>query len=296
MQLAFWGTRGAIPVPGIETAKYGGDTPCVEVTLTDGRSLILDAGSGLRKLGLRLLERPDKKRLSILISHFHLDHIIGFPFFAPAFKKGWEIELYGRPCSEAQRILQGRPGENKNLREVFDDLLRPPYSSLRFEDFAAEVRLVELPPDGRAFSIGGARIEMIRANHPGLCYGYRLTEAKCRVVYLTDNEVAPPGDAATSFEALVRFAWEADLLIHDTYFRDAEYETGRGLGHSSFGEAVRLAKSARVKQLAFFHYNVAHTDDFLDEEIDRQIQELNERKETLRVFGSWEGCRWIFTG
>jgi len=282
MRITFWGTRGAIPVPGMETTKYGGETPCVEVDLSGGTILILDAGTGLRRLGLSLLERGKPVRTTILVSHFHLDHILGFPYFAPLWRADSEIEFIGRPS------------ERKSVQDAFNDLLRPPYSSLTLDHFPAKLALRDLKEE--PFNIGSARIETIRTNHEGLCYGFRISEGNCTVVYLTDNEAAPPSPGPTTFEALARFAREADLLIHDAWHSDEEYENKCGIGHSSFSSAVRLALNARVKSLAFFHYNIAHTDDFLDAQIDKQIALLRDRGEKLRVFGAWEGAVWLFTG
>jgi len=266
----------------METARYGGETPCVELALSNGMTLILDAGTGLRKLGLSLLERGKPVRAAILVSHFHLDHILGFPYFAPLWRTESEIEFIGRPSEE------------KSILDAFNDLLRPPYSSVSLEDFPAQLSLKDL--EGESFNIGPARIETIRTNHRGLCYGFRISEGDCTIVYLTDNEATPPKPGPTTFEALVRFAYEADLLIHDAWHSDQEYQSKCGIGHSSFSSAVRLALNARAKSLAFFHYNVSHTDDFLDAQIDRQIAFLRDRGERLRVFGAWEGGVWLFTG
>ena len=250
-KIRFWGVRGSIPVPGPQTARFGGNTSCVEVR-ADGQIVILDAGSGLHPLGASLVAEVREQPLDVtlLITHTHWDHIQGFPFFAPAYEPRNRI----RVCGFAEAL--------GGLRETFARQMETPFFPIPLTKMSEGVVFEEL--GGDAFQIGGIRVSACRTSHPGLCYGYRLDTSAGSICYLPDHEVggvnAAPGDASVA-----QLIHEADLVILDAQYTAEEYRGREGWGHSSMEDAVRVARDAGAKQLHLFHHDPAHDDDLLDQ-------------------------------
>jgi len=249
MKVTFYGTRGSIPVPEGEFVRVGGNTPCVLLTFQTGRIAILDAGTGIRKLGKDLLEDSHEQFDDILIalSHTHWDHIQGFPFFRPAYdpRRHFTIAICGKG-TQAERI------ENifalQMQREYFPTRLEKMGAAMTF--WAPDVTHHETP--------AGVTILASKQNHPGDSYGYRFEEGGSTLVYCTDVEHADGID-----RNVVALARDADLLIHDAQYTPEELELKRGWGHSSWEQAVQVAEQAGVKRLALFHHDPEHTDSFL---------------------------------
>jgi phosphoribosyl 1,2-cyclic phosphodiesterase len=240
MHITFWGVRGSCAAAGPETAEVGGNTSCVEVRAGATR-VILDAGTGLRALGATLTSPVD---VSILFSHFHWDHIQGFPFFAPAYRPGNRVDLYG-----PERVT------GRDVRAALEAQMRPPHFPIGLDAMHAELGFFPLPAGAR-FQLGAFTVETAAANHPGGCLAYRLSSGGRSVVYATDTEHAVEPD-----RHLVGLARGCDLLIYDAQYTRAEYPTKRGWGHSTPEEAVRLAEAAGAEQLVLFHHDPAHDDD-----------------------------------
>ncbi len=254
--VTFWGTRGTIPSPGPHTVRYGGNTACVEVRDGDGRLVILDAGTGIRGLGKRLAGQPsaDGLRAHIVLSHAHWDHIQGLPYFAPFFKAGNVITVWGPK--------QGEVGMETILRQLMQPVVFPvPLDALAAQ---LEVRHVNAEP----IETEGCSITSMRVRHPAVTLGYRLRmPGGPSVVYVTDDELGPGGqyDVGPKWrERFVRFIGDADLLIHDAMYTPEECAGHAGWGHSSWSEAVELARESGAKRLVLFHHEPEHADDATD--------------------------------
>ncbi|MGD2181500.1 MBL fold metallo-hydrolase [Lusitaniella coriacea] len=247
----FWGVRGSIPCPGATTVRYGGNTPCVEMQV-GGERLIFDGGTGLRLLGQSLLSQmPIEAR--IFFTHSHWDHIQGFPFFTPAFIPGNCFHLYGAVSPNGATIKQRH--NDQMLHPNFPVPLQIMQADLKFYDLKI----------GETIAVNqDVSIETAKLNHPGEAVGYRVNWRGISVAYVTDTEHFP-GKLDPN---VLQLATKADVLIIDAAYTDEEYysETSPkvGWGHSTWQEAVKMAKAAKVKQLVIFHHDPMHNDDFLD--------------------------------
>lgn len=251
MHVTLWGTRGSLATPGPETARYGGNTSCVAVQGTEGTVLILDAGTGIRRLGSTLPRAV--RRVDLLLTHLHLDHIQGLGFFAPLYNPAVEVHIWG-PASPTLP-----------LRQRLMRYLSPPLFPVRLRELPCQLVLHETPCAD--FAIGEFRISSAFICHPGPTVGYRIATADATLAYVTDHEPAlgvpafPLGGEWTSGYAL---AADADLLIHDAQYSSEEYAQCIGWGHSSLHHAIAFAALATVKHLVLFHHDPAHTDQDLD--------------------------------
>jgi phosphoribosyl 1,2-cyclic phosphodiesterase len=256
--LTFWGVRGSIPSCGPETVRYGGNTSCVSIEHGDCL-VILDAGTGIRKLGAHLLRREPRGGFkgNILLTHEHWDHIQGLPFFGPAFSPENRFVIYG----ERKR----RP-----LAQIIGDQMQEPYFPIEMEAFEAEISFVEVGP-GDALELGDeVWMTAHRLNHPNDALGYLLDVAGKRVAYVTDHEHAP-GQLSP---AVLQMAHGVDVLIHDAqYTRERLQRERRGWGHSAWEDVVELAIEARVRSLFLYH----HDPDATDEELDQRLIEVRAR-------------------
>ncbi|HEY6254411.1 MAG TPA: MBL fold metallo-hydrolase [Xanthobacteraceae bacterium] len=246
MSVTFWGVRGSIACPGPATIRYGGNTSCVEVRLGD-RLVVLDAGTGLFALGDRLVSLRKAIDVDILLTHFHLDHVCGLPFFAPFFAAGHDVRIWG-----------GAPAAR--LSEVVHALVSPPLFPAGPTSFKAAVSYHGFAP-GEAIGIaGGLKVATAALDHPDGAVGYRLAVGSSSLAYVTDTEIGPdPID-----RGIVALARAADLLVVDTTYTEAEIESRRGWGHATWADAVRLANAAGAKTLCLFHHDPAHDDAAMD--------------------------------
>jgi phosphoribosyl 1,2-cyclic phosphodiesterase len=237
----FWGVRGSVPAPGPATAAVGGNTSCVEVRAGD-ELIILDAGTGLRRLGDHLLKSEDEIRASILFSHVHWDHIQGIPFFAPVFRPTTELSLYGSPETGSL--------EDALARQMTDPSFPVPFhalpSTLAFHPVES----------GVPFAIGAVRVTPRRLNHPGGVYAYRLDIGDRSLVYATDTEHYPD----RIDHDLVELSRGADMLIYDAMYTPDDYGRRVGWGHSTWVEGVAVARAAGVDTLVLFHHDPASDD------------------------------------
>ena len=249
-RLEFWGVRGTVATPAPDRLRYGGNTSCAAVRLSETEHLVLDCGTGARRLGREIEKRRAGRegRVDILFSHYHLDHTEGLTLFAPLYAPGGRVRIHGVPP------------EGDTLRETFETLIAPPYFPVPIADAAAQVEYVEL--DGGPLAFGDLTVRPLRVNHPGGCTAFRLERAGGRtIVYATDHE---HGDAAIdrAFEAFVR---DADVLIYDATYLPEEYDAHRGWGHSTWQHGVEVARTCGVGQLVLFHHDPDRTDDALDD-------------------------------
>ncbi|EFI33785.1 metal-dependent hydrolase [Desulfonatronospira thiodismutans ASO3-1] len=274
MEIVFWGARGSIPVCGPEYVRYGGETTCVEVRNDQGGRIILDAGTGIRRLGAVLLKEQALKT-DLFFTHTHWDHIMGLPFFQPLYQPGFSINLYGQPR------LQG-----DIHRLVFKDLFRPPHFPVPYSRVMSQINYQEFQG---GVEVQGFYLETIALSHPNLGQGFRISSSGRTFVFLTDNELGYCHRGGASFEEYVRFARDADLLVHDSEFTPEEYRQKTGWGHSTCMQAMELAAASRVKRLGLFHHNQDRNDDGVDQMVQDCAGEISGKGLALECFGVFQG-------
>jgi phosphoribosyl 1,2-cyclic phosphodiesterase/ActR/RegA family two-component response regulator len=286
--IRFWGVRGSIPTPGPTTVFYGGNTSCVEVR-TLGEIIVLDAGTGIRPLGLALEKEFGNKpiRCTVLISHTHWDHIQGFPFFVPAYNQRNNV-----------RIL-GFEGARQGLESTLSAQMESPYFPISMQQMPGHIEIIELK--NFYFEVGPVPVQAELVNHPGICTGYRISSAAGGICYLPDIELFQRlrsqsnknedhlAFAQSQDEKLLQFIKGAVVLIIDSQYDAEEYASHVGWGHSCVEDAVDLALSASVKRLYLFHHDPVHT----DEEVSRLVAKARaivlERGSKLIVEAAREG-------
>ncbi len=248
MDIEFWGVRGTMPVSGRDVQRHGGRTPCASVISAGGDIVIVDAGTGIKALGESLLTRRDAGRLSlhILLTHFHLDHVIGLPFFAPLYAGGTGVTFYSPLAPrDTERQLRG--------------IMSGRYFPVDFGETASTKKFVKAGED--TISIGRLEVSGCPLNHPQGCLGYRITDRTGSIVFATDTE---PPDAGLD-ERLAGFIRGADFFVCDATFTPEEYKTRQGWGHGTWLDGVRLARRAGVRNLLLSHLNPDHTDARVEE-------------------------------
>jgi phosphoribosyl 1,2-cyclic phosphodiesterase len=280
-RLTFWGTRGSIPTPGPATARYGGNTACISLAGSDGRLVILDAGSGLRCLGHELMSRrPGALAADILLSHTHWDHIQGLPFFKPLSARGNRFAVYGA-------AQEGVP-----LQEILRRQMDPMVFPIPLEALAARIDVHEIL-DGEV-PLRDFRVRAFRLRHPGTTLGYRMAPAAGgrEIAYLTDNELGAGGNypvPADWRDRLVQFLAGTDTLIHDAMYSDRFVHLRAGWGHSTPHQAVDLAAAAGCARLILFHHEPEHDDAAIDRLVSDAQAYAREVAPLLEVTAAVEG-------
>ena len=245
----FWGVRGSIASPGPETLRYGANTACVELRCGAHR-VICDAGTGLRPLGQALIAEDQPIEADLLCSHTHVDHICGFPFFAPIYVPGNRFRVWAGHAAAhgdiagAFRLMMTPP--------LFPDVMDTLEAAVEFKNFTAGETLALQP---------GLQVRTAALNHPGGATAYRIEWAGKSLAYTTDTEHRAEGPDA----AVLALAAGVDVMIYDANYTDEDYPHHRGWGHSTWQEGVKLARSAGVRRLVLFHHDPARTDSMLDD-------------------------------
>jgi phosphoribosyl 1,2-cyclic phosphodiesterase/CheY-like chemotaxis protein len=297
-RIKFWGVRGSIPVPGPSTIGYGGNTTCVEVR-TNGDIIVLDAGSGIRALGLALEEEFGSApiNLTLLLTHTHWDHIQGLPFFLPAYK-----------AKNTIRVL-GYEGARSGLATILAAQMEVQFFPVSWSSLPGTINIRELKK--MHFSIGKVRVHARFLNHPGICAGYRLFTKEGSIAFLPDNEPFEPlklkiaerdgihphkarAQAAVQRSKLVEFLKDTDILILDAQYTDEKYQEHIGWGHGALSRVVSLALEARAKKLFLFHHDPGHDDHKIEEMLERARFLVAESGRKLDVEAAREGAEiWL---
>lgn len=273
MKVRLWGTRGSVAAPGPETMRYGGNTSCVEVRSDDGTLLVLDAGTGVRRLGATV--EPGIQRVDLLLTHLHMDHIQGLGFFEPLFRPGLDVHVWG-PSTVTL-----------DLRSHLNRYLSPPLFPVRLRDLPCRLTLHDVVAT-RRFAVGDVQVESMLVCHPGATVGFRIEADGASLAYIPDHEPAlgnghlPGNPAWVSGLALAR---HVDLLIHDAQYTAAEYPDHVGWGHSSVPHALAFARMAEARKLVAFHHDPAHSDAMLD----RLYDEVRGQQLPFEVVAGIEG-------
>jgi phosphoribosyl 1,2-cyclic phosphodiesterase len=302
MKVRFWGVRGSLPVPGRHTNRYGGNTSCVEVRPRGDWPIIIDAGTGIRRLGKSMMEQhfgEGRGTAYVLISHTHWDHIQGLPFFSPFYQAGNQVHVFAR-----QR-------EDTHLQTIFASQTEDPYFPVPLSSLRARIDFHELV-EGSRFTVGRAQVSCTRLNHPWIAMAYRVDVDGASVVYCSDTapfadvllehefvrtppklgeplEPAVAAKLAAMRAALVALCRGADLLIYDTQFTPEEYRLRPHWGHSTPDDAIVVAREAGVRSLCLYHHAPARTDDQQDEILARYRAQVREAGEGFDVVAAYEG-------
>jgi phosphoribosyl 1,2-cyclic phosphodiesterase len=271
MKIKCYGSRGSIPVSGKEYIKFGGDTTCITVTSKDNDLIVIDAGTGIRKLGNDLLKN-DTKKFSIIFTHSHWDHLMGFPFFKPLYSNEYEIDVYGCPFTSGDSI-----------RDMLAGTMNPPYFPVDLGAIHARINYINVRYS--SFKIGSLQIIPIQLSHPNQGIGYKVIEGDKSFVFLTDNELGYFHYPGLQYQDYVRDCKDADILFHDGEYTPEEYPQKKTWGHSSYEDAVNLALEAQVKKLGIFHHNQDRSDDEVDNIIENCKHLIQHKGSSLECFG-----------
>ncbi len=269
MFIRCWGSRGSIPVSGKEYIKYGGDTTCLEIRTQSDDIIIVDAGTGIRRLGNDLI-KEGRYQYNFILTHGHWDHLMGFPYFKPLFLEHPEIRMHRGPFHK------------KFMESMFSKVMAPPNFPVRYSDLKAKIVYEERRPE--KFEIGSVTVIPIQISHPNTGKGYKFIEDGKSFVFLTDNELGflhPGGLPASEY---MRFCEGADLLMHDAEYTPQEYNLLMEWGHSSYMDVLEMAFKAGVKKLGLFHHNQERTDDEVDEIVEDCHKIIKKRRQDLECF------------
>jgi len=269
MIVRFWGARGSIPVSGQSYLRYGGDTTCLEIRTKNDEIIVIDAGSGIRRLGNRLIAE-NRDRFALLFTHAHWDHLMGFPFFKPIYAAGTSIAVYGCPFVQT------------SIKQMISNIMLPPYFPVKFTDLKADVHYHEFCDT--VFTVYGVQVTPISLSHPNQGVGYRFSEKGKNLIFLTDNELGHRHPGGLAYEDYVAFSDQADVLIHDAEYREEDYRITRTWGHSVYKQALQLAIDAKVKRFGLFHHNQERSDTAVDEIVADCRRIVKEQKASLECF------------
>jgi len=269
MYIRCWGSRGSLPVSGKQFNRYGGDTTCLEIRSRKGDVIVVDGGTGIRSLGTQLVRKKVSK-FDMLFTHAHLDHVMGFPLFAPVYRKSTRITIHG--CSF----------EFPSYQEILKGVMCSPFFPVDLDTVSSRLEFRNRSEE--TFTVGGITVRSIFLSHPNGGLGFRFEEGLSSFVFLTDNELAfrhPGGRTLTDY---AEFSAGADLLIHDAEFTERDYPANRSFGHSRFSDAVNLALQARVKRFGMFHLNRERTDLQVDAMVAASKRIIAKSKKRIQCF------------
>lgn len=280
----FWGTRGSIASPGAKTVRFGGNTPCIQIKLPEEKLIILDGGTGIRELGNELiLQGTPPIEGHILLSHYHWDHIQGLPFFVPAYKARNKFLIWGPEHPQV------------TLEKIISDQMESVYFPIKLSHMSAKINF-KILQEHKTYRIGGASVRTLRVNHPGITFSYKISYGDKTLVYMTDSEVE--GDQSHSWDIpeterdrrqqMLSFISGVDLFIHDSQYKDEEYQKKKGWGHSTWRQAMSLAIEGGVKNLILFHHDPDHDDNCVSSIVEECRKEIEKRGLPLSCRGASE--------
>ncbi len=269
MVITCWGSRGSIAVSGAEYLKYGGDTTCIEIRSKNNDLIIVDAGTGIRKLGIKLLKAKEKN-INLIFTHAHWDHLFGFPFFKPIYFSGVKINLYGCPFAQ------------NSIKEMISKSMSAPNFPVNLNDLKAEIEYFGACTG--PFEIGPIQVIPILLSHPNMGIGYKFIEDDKTFVFLTDNELTYPHPGGLEYNDYLEVTKNADLLIHDAEYTQNEYKITKGWGHTVYNDALNFALEANVKRFGLFHHNQERTDEALDKIVEDCENIIKSKNSNLKCF------------
>jgi len=269
MYIKCWGSRGSIPVSGADYIKYGGDTTCIEIRTISNDIIIIDAGTGIRRLGNKLIE-DNRYKYNFIFTHAHWDHLMGFPFFKPLYLENAQFNMYRCPF------------HRKFVETILPRVMSPPNFPVKYSNIKAHV--VYLESNHKEFEIGSVTVTPIPISHPNSGSGYKLTENGKSFIFLTDNELGFVHPKGRKYEDYLAFSTGADLLFHDAEYTPEEYEAKIEWGHSAYTDTLNLALEAGVDQLGLFHLNQDRTDRQMDQIVDTCRNIIAENGQKLKCF------------
>ncbi len=246
--IKIFGCRGSLPVSGRDYIIHGGDTTSVQIKTPSGRSIIVDAGTAIRRIGEGLINDSE---IYIFFTHSHYDHIVGFPFFKPLFRSNTSITIYGNKCF------------SKSIESVLSNTMKPPFFPVPFMDIRSRNIYINLCKE--PVIIDNVKITPVSISHPNGGVGYKFEYDGRSFLFLTDNELMLKHENGLDYEDYVNFCKNSDLIIHDAMYTRKEYRYTKKWGHSTFEDAVNLAKDSNTKKLIFFHHSPERTDRELKE-------------------------------
>ena len=271
MKIKILGTRGSIPTPGKDTVKYGGNTTCIDLTLNNGKKIIIDAGSGMRVLSNEILSEKIN-HINLFLTHSHWDHIQGFPFFIPIYIPNFSIKIFAASPTYG-RLLDILKGQMNSL-----------YYPVPFKEIGAHIEFEKIRKSG--ISIDGVKISSILTNHPLETHAFKFEAEGKTLVFMSDNELDHQDIATVPYKDHLDFIKNADILIHDAQYEKKEMEKHKGWGHSSWEQTVNFAKEANVKTLFLTHYDPTRK----DKQVDIIVKKANKLAgKGLNVKGAREG-------
>jgi len=272
----FWGVRGSVPSPGPATTRYGGNTSCISITI-DNKILILDAGTGIRNLGSAIIGQPELE-IFVVVTHSHWDHIQGFPFFTPIYQPDRPVHMF--PTLHKKNVV---------LSSLIDQMdgahfpITPDQVPSNF-NFVTENPLEFLESNG-------FHMELVPMNHPGKAFGYKIKIDDKIICYFTDNEIDPPYEKSIELDVLTEKCRNADILIHDAQYIEADMPLKHGWGHSLISQVTKLGESAEVKNLVYYHHDPERSDDDIDAELEAASKTLKENGSSVRPYFAYEGLK-----
>jgi phosphoribosyl 1,2-cyclic phosphodiesterase len=280
MKIKIWGARGSLPTPSKDVLKYGGNTTCIEIRLEDNTLIIIDAGSGLRFLGKEIIKDESIKDIYLFLTHAHWDHLMGFPFFIPAYFSKYNIYVKG-----------GFEAKN-SLKKYLKHQMEPPFFPVSFDKLKANF-IFSSSHNISKKKVSTLNIEPIRISHPDETYGYKFFEKNKTFVLMTDNELDYIHNEHTSYDKMLNFCKDVDFLIHDAQYTLEKYKITKTWGHTTFDSAVDFAIKAKVKKLGLFHHDPDHTDEDIDNLVLYSKEIAKKANSELEIFAVKEKDEYI---
>ena len=275
MKIKFWGTRGSIPAPGPSTVRVGGNTTCIEVFTSAKKRIVIDAGTGIRSLGLELIKEENPLPMLLLLTHSHWDHLAGFTFFGPAYHPAHSISFYGHKM--AQEVLQ---------RDIFDTHDNR-YFPVNWDNFRAKIDFhSDLPVP---LDLNGVKIETLSLNHPGNGWAFKFINEGRSFALITDNEIGLKYEGGNTPEKLVNYCMGIDVLIHDAQYLPSEIEAHRGWGHSTYEEVIDIAGRAGVPTVYFTHHDPERDDDGCERMLEAAREYIASKELNIECYLAVEG-------